>query len=313
MNPIDTLIGSKRKYFSFGIKIILIVFSVLVLSQLLGTFLSVLSFEKIFIKTLTSKYEIIGKDIKRRIEQSLRFGKSLDRFVGMDRWVEPLFRKSKELDEVFLAAADGTILFISEKAEFIAVKGVADKHNPYGRILMRRLEQSKSIPVQDFSGWRKGGSATHFYEGRYYVLFPIEPSYGNKGMLGLVFNKLVIDEQKAEIIQSSCKILGLSIIATAIITGVLLKLLFLNPARRQLSAVIEKEMTAGRIKDPLSLHVPDEARQLILEITEFIDKTRTVEKDLKETLLEIESQAVDSKTALYEARLMRDILEGKNE
>ena len=313
MNPIDPLIGSKKKYFSFGIKIILIVFSILVLSQLLGTFLSVLSFEKIFIKTLTSKYEIIGKDIKRRIEQSLRFGKSLDRFVGMDRLVEPLFRKSKDLDEVFLAAADCKILFISEKSEFIAVKGVADKHNPQGRILMRRLEESKSIPVHVFSGWKKGGSATHFHGGRYYVLFPIEPSYGSKGMLGLVFNKSVIDEQKAELIKSSRHILALSIIATAIITGVLIKLLFLNPARRQLSSVIEKTMTDRRIKDPGSFHVPDEARQLIAEITKFIDKTRNVEKDLKETLLEIESQAADSKTALYEVRLMRDILEGKNE
>ncbi|MBW1800153.1 MAG: hypothetical protein JRJ85_05420, partial [Deltaproteobacteria bacterium] len=83
----------------FGGRIILIVLAVITLSQVLGTFLNVLSFEKFYLEALTSKYEILGKDLKRKIEQALKIGKPLDRLLGVDGLVEPLFRQSDDLKE----------------------------------------------------------------------------------------------------------------------------------------------------------------------------------------------------------------------
>ena len=92
---------SVKNIIGFRGKIILIVVGILSLSYSLGMFLSVLSFEKIYLKALTSKYEILGKDLKHKIETALKFGKRLDGFVGMENLVKPLYAQSEDISEIF--------------------------------------------------------------------------------------------------------------------------------------------------------------------------------------------------------------------
>jgi len=77
-----------QKTFTYdnGIKIKLIVSSMLLLALALGfnTLLSLSSLEEIYVGSTFSKYSAIGNDLKRNIEKSMRFGKSIDKFVGLN-------------------------------------------------------------------------------------------------------------------------------------------------------------------------------------------------------------------------------------
>jgi|GEM_PF-5372346 len=64
-------------------KIFLITLAILISTLVLNSVLSISSFEKIYSKALISTYETGGKNFKRKIEQSLRYGKPLDKFEGM--------------------------------------------------------------------------------------------------------------------------------------------------------------------------------------------------------------------------------------
>ncbi|SMD06321.1 hypothetical protein SAMN02746065_12717 [Desulfocicer vacuolatum DSM 3385] len=69
-----------------GIKIKLIVVSILLLMLALGfnTLLNLNSLEDIYVGSTFSKYSAIGNDLKRNIEKSLRFGKTIDRYFGLN-------------------------------------------------------------------------------------------------------------------------------------------------------------------------------------------------------------------------------------
>lgn len=77
-----------QKTFTYnnGIKIKLIVSSIFLLVLALGfnILLSLNSLEDIYVGSTFSKYSAIGNDLKRNIEKSLKFGKKLDKFVGLN-------------------------------------------------------------------------------------------------------------------------------------------------------------------------------------------------------------------------------------
>ena len=73
---------------NFNLKIIFVTLAILILSLLLNSFLSIASFEKVYVASLISTTEIAGANLKVKIEQSLRFGKPLDRFKSMDNLLE---------------------------------------------------------------------------------------------------------------------------------------------------------------------------------------------------------------------------------
>ncbi len=65
-------------------RLILSALLLLVLSLGFNVMLSLTSLEKLYIESLVSKYSVIGKDLQRNIEKSLRFGKPIHKFLGMD-------------------------------------------------------------------------------------------------------------------------------------------------------------------------------------------------------------------------------------
>ena len=305
---------NRRVTTAFGSRIILIVLTIMALSQALGSFLSVLSFEKIILEALTYKYEILGKDLKRKIEQSLKFGKSLDRFLGMDRLVEPLFRYSKDLNEVFLSDSKGKILFTSGKVEFVVAKGTAETDHPRGKVLLGDFETKKTFPVDELFDWKEKGSFVWLHQGRYYILFPIVPHFSeNKGILGLGFSQSVVDEKKRELISSSRnRLVGFAVI-TALLVGLVIKFIFVAPVRRQVTLLTDLMRKDGVPPERDQLEVPEEILEVQLNMVDFIARTQRAKSALKEALDELEQMTPDNTFAGYEIGLMKDILEGKTD
>ena len=95
----------------FQYKIIFVTLAILVATLLLNSVLSLASFEKIYVASLVSMYEVAGRNLKRKIEQSLRFGKPLDKFRGMEQLLEDVREKNPGITLVGVGAPDGKILY----------------------------------------------------------------------------------------------------------------------------------------------------------------------------------------------------------
>lgn len=93
----------------FQLKITAITLIILILTLLLSSLLSIASFEKIYTASLISTYELAAKNLKRRIEPSLRFGKHLSNFRGMQRFLTPILEKTPDLSAVSIVSPEGEI------------------------------------------------------------------------------------------------------------------------------------------------------------------------------------------------------------
>lgn len=94
----------------FQVRIISVTLAILVITLGLNSVLSLTSFEKAYVASLVSNYELVGKNLKRKIEQSLRFGKPLEQFKGMERLLAEVTRSNPDVASVGIVSLDGKVL-----------------------------------------------------------------------------------------------------------------------------------------------------------------------------------------------------------
>jgi hypothetical protein len=303
---------SLKNIIGFRGKIILIVVGILSLSYSLGMFLSVLSFEKIYLKTLTSKYEILGKDLKRKIETALKFGKRLDGFVGMENLVKPLYGQSEDISEIFLADAEGNNIFFSGKAEFIAAGGSTMNDADGVKIISHSFNANKTLPVSRLFDWNAKSTVIREHEGKYYLMIPImSPFGGNKGILGIAFSKSVVDDKKGVLIRAFRNKLIFSILLTTILVGLLIEFLFIKPANRMVAKATEEIFENPSSAKTVSPGVPPEVEEIHKQISEGLVYIRQSRKDLNMNLCQLENLLAGDESAVNEIRFMREIIDGK--
>ena len=78
----------KRNGRSLKLRLIASAIVLLMLALGFNAMLSLNSLEKLYVASIASQYNAIGKDLQRNIEKSLKFGKNLDKFIGMDKVLE---------------------------------------------------------------------------------------------------------------------------------------------------------------------------------------------------------------------------------
>lgn len=303
---------SLKKIIGFRSKIILIVVGILSLSYSLGMFLSVLSFEKIYLKALTSKYEILGKDLKHKIETALKFGKRLDSFVGMENLVKPLYGQSEEISEIFLADKEGNNIFFSGKAEFIVARGSTVTDDDTVKIISHSFNADKILPASRLFDWNVKSTVIREHEGKYYLMIPILPPFGgNKGILGIAFSKSVVDGKKAELIKAFSYKLIFSILLTSLLVGLLIEFFFIKPAKRMISKATEEIFENPSSTKIVSAGVPPEVEEIHKQISEGLVYIRQSRKELNMNLHQLENLLADNEPAANEIRFMREIIDGK--
>lgn len=109
-------------------------FVLLIVALGFNALLSLNSLEKLYVESIASQYSAIGKDLQRNLEKSLRFGKSITKFIGMDKMLEETKSNLiKEYSEgttsaitmnavsasdisVSVALPDGSILYSTEES-----------------------------------------------------------------------------------------------------------------------------------------------------------------------------------------------------
>ena len=285
---------------------------ILSLSYSLGMFLSVLSFEKIYLKALSSKYEILGKDLKHKIETALKFGKRLDGFVGMENLVKPLYDQSGDISEIFLADEEGNNIFFSGKAEFIVAGGSTVTDADGVKIISHSFNADKALPISSLFDWNAKSTVIREHEGKYYLMIPIMPAFGgSKGILGIAFSKSVVDDKKAVLIRAFLNKLILSILLTSLIVGLLLEYFFIKPASRMVAKATEEIFENPSSTKIGSDGVPPEVEEIHEQISEGLVYIRESRKDLSMNLCQLENLLAGNESAANEIRFMREIIDGK--
>ncbi len=96
--------------------------TVMILAALsFNAFLTSATLEKLYVKTLASTYGIIGRDLQISIEKAVRYGKKIDKFVGMDRLLQKTHQQMNRdgntafqmENHVSIALVDGSIKYSS--------------------------------------------------------------------------------------------------------------------------------------------------------------------------------------------------------
>ena len=269
--------NSVKNIIGFRGKIILIVVGILSLSYSLGMFLSVLSFEKIYLKALTSKYEILGKDLKHKIETALKFGKRLDGFVGMENLVKPLYDQSEDISEIG-----------------------------------RSINADKTLPANSLFDLNAKNTVIREHEGKYYLMIPIMPPFGgNKGILGISFSKSVVNDKKAALFREFRNKLIFSILLTALLVGLLIEFFFIKPASRMVLKATEEIFENPSSAKTGSACVPPEVEEIHNQISEGLIYIRQSRKELDMNLSRLENILSADESAVNEIRFMREIIDGK--
>lgn len=123
----DTHAPSPQKQ-SMKLRLIISAIMLLVLALGFNALLSLNSLEKLYIESIASQYSALGKDLQRNIEKALRFGKPIERFIGMEK----LLTETKE--NILTRIASDTSAETRD-AEAIAAQISVSIASPEGAIL----------------------------------------------------------------------------------------------------------------------------------------------------------------------------------
>ena len=91
-------------------RIALFIAGTLLLALLLNAALSILTLERVYSRSLLSSYTVIGDYHVEKIRRSLTFGKSLDRFSGLDRLLAAMQGENPEITKLAVYSPERELL-----------------------------------------------------------------------------------------------------------------------------------------------------------------------------------------------------------
>jgi hypothetical protein len=198
----------------FQTKIFISALTILVLTISLNSVLSISSFEHVYLKSLISTYEAGGKNLKRKIEQSLSFGKPLDNFEGMEKLLKNFLSQNEDIKFSGILDSSDKILYHSD----ISKKGETFKDIPTG---------STDIPE------------TKIIDNSYVIFIPIfSPDKKSEGFLFFGFPKKTVTDKIMEMVISNLRILAAVIPVTALILIFLLFFFIVIPLKSKIRKIV---------------------------------------------------------------------------
>ncbi|MBI9089215.1 MAG: hypothetical protein JEZ12_08365 [Desulfobacterium sp.] len=270
MSDLKKKLSSINSRIHFSGRIIIAAITLLALSQALGTFISVLTFETILVKTITAKYVILGKDLKRRIEHSLKFGKRLEHFLGMENLVKPLYLQTEDLSEIVVAGITGKPIFSSQRITPIPLGDPSSQKDAPEPFRVLDITKLSNLPIGNFL--KESQPAARLHNGKYYVLFNIKPAFRDEsGILALIFPKSVINQKNKALVKSSVSKMLISMSITAILMGLMIRFFFTRPSEKELKTLIQKIRSGEPIKDQDMAEGQNEIQDLYRHIALFQD------------------------------------------
>lgn len=188
------------------LKIIMVSISVLILSQIFIAGLSISLFQKSYLNFLTSSIELVGKEFKIEIERGIHYGKSFNKFLGMEQLMEEIERRNKDIVNIVIFETDGKILYNLEDKSSLS----NDIPEPF------RIDFDKAINAQK----------PILYKGNYNLLIPVN-NQDKKwiGTISLSFSENIVKSEIKKAFIQSTELLAIITIGSTILLAILLSTL----------------------------------------------------------------------------------------
>lgn len=178
----------------FQLRIIAVTLAILITTLVLNSVLSLASFEKLYLTSLVSTLELAGKNLKRKIEQALRFGKPFENFKGLDTLLAEVLRDNPEISSVGVSNRQGNILYHTDEEML-------------GRVF--------PLPERPFD--RKEGARTQLVEETYITSIPLfDRSDTLVGVIHLSFPRAVITRRLQLMATENAKVLWIVVLLTSL-------------------------------------------------------------------------------------------------
>ncbi|NJL59938.1 MAG: hypothetical protein HC887_10140 [Desulfobacteraceae bacterium] len=110
---------------SMKFRLLISAFLLLVFALGFNAMLRLSSLEKLYIESFVSQYSSVGKELQRKLEKALSFGKSIEKFVGMDALLAETKENIGQISDkqkvasdisVSVAVSDGRILYSTDES-----------------------------------------------------------------------------------------------------------------------------------------------------------------------------------------------------
>jgi len=188
------------------IRILALVILMLILAQAFNGSLSISAFEKLYVNSLISSYRVIAKDLQRNIESAVRFGKPLDKFLGINALFKELQSNIPDLDNVSISLPDGKVIYsISQDIVGSTLPDVL--HIDFSKPGQIQIDPNHAIE----------------YDERYHILLPIKSRMKSwVGTIDISFKESLINDKIRSIIIENLKKLGITTVIAAVILAVAL-------------------------------------------------------------------------------------------
>jgi len=196
----------------------------------------------------------------------------------------------------------------------VVAKGIAEKGSSIGKVLFGNFRAREHFPADRLFDWKATPPLIKLFEKKYYVMFPIKPKYGREqGILALVFSQSVLNQEKRALIKSSQNKLAGAVIIAAVLIGILIKFFFVKPASRQVGLVVNLMHKENDADTAVQIEVPEEVEVVHQSISQFVAWTNQFRREMSDELNRLEGLTPENSIAGYKIKLMKDILEGKED
>lgn len=262
----------------FQTKIFLTTLIILASTLSLNSILSISTFENFYVDSLISIYEASGKNLKRKIDHSLKLGKPLDRFQGMDELLRNFIKKNQYIEFTGIVDSDNEILYHtdpSRKGSFLEFKIPEPPKN----------KKAVTQKINDF----------------YFSFLPLTPTPDEtRGYIFLGFQESSINKEINQMTLKNIKNLSMVILVTGFICICLMGILIIKPFKKEVGKIIlkmdklrdnaEKEVSQTSISPEVTektinlfnlIKVKNEIMSLRLYIDEFHDAYLNGKKEIE--------------------------------
>ena len=202
---------------NFKIKIFIVTLIILITTLVLNSVLSISSFEQNYIQSLIATYEMAGKFLKRKIEQSLRFGKPLDKFMGMEKLFNKLIDQNPQISQIWIESLDGNILYSWKQDK---LKDIINYNNG------------------EFNFEKKGVTRTIRANGYHIIYIPLKNiSQEIAGIIGISFPQKIVDSKVKTMLVHNFNILWTSVLILSFCLIFVLAILIFQPLKKEIAEV----------------------------------------------------------------------------
>ena len=201
----------------------------LITALFFNALLTISSLEKLYVESIVSKYCLIGKDLQRNLEKSLKYGKNIQKFIGIDLLLtetkKNILKKSNIGKQTNKMSESLTGIIISISL-------------PKGTILYSSDDKkiNTKIPKHIVTFFNDVNHKKQFikYEKNYYIILPVHGGFHKKTVANILimFSEKQVKDLLKQVFISNIKTIFIIITAGFILMLILLNFVFNNAGNK---------------------------------------------------------------------------------